>query len=163
MNAEGVAALHKLGGILIVVLVLVVVGRVVVRRGLPSSIIGLAVGMVLLGIALWTNFDPNVEAVQERAFGARPLGLPVTWVVCAAEAVLLGPALLVLGPALLALAQELMGAEGAATKGGLLELLLFGRGLSDELRAARRRALVSGGYLIALMAAWIAFAAHKRI
>src|SRR6187455_1712656 len=80
---------------------LIVVMRLRARGKLPRASAGLGLGGLLLLLAIGTNFAPDVTAVLARAFGERPLGLPVAWAVSLAEAVLLGPALVVLGASLL--------------------------------------------------------------
>jgi hypothetical protein len=162
-GAKGVDALDKLSWILFGVAAFVLLARVIVRRGLPRAWIGYGLSAAFLGIALWTNFDPAVGAVEARAFGERPFGLPVAWAVCYAEAALLGPPLFLLGPALLVVAAETLERRGSAGKAALILALASGGGLSEAGQRARRRALLAGGWLVLVMAAWIALAAYRGI
>jgi hypothetical protein len=140
---------------------LIVVMRLRARGKLPRASAGLGLGGLLLVLAIGTNFAPDVTAVLARAFGERPLGLPVAWAVSVAEAVLLGPALLVLGASLLSAYEEArrMGVRAAP----LAALFVTGAALPPAFTRARRHAIASGVYLVAWIAAWIAYASWRGI
>ncbi len=130
---------------------LIVVMRLRARGKLPRVSAGLGVGGMLPALAIDTNFAPDVTVVLARAFGERPLGLPVAWAVSLAEAVLLGPALLVLGASLLS-AHDMAARVGVRAT-PLAALFVTGAALPPAFTRARRRAIASGVYLVAWIAA----------
>jgi len=123
---------------------LIVLMRLRVRGKLPRASAGLALGGMLLALAIGTNFAPDVTAVLARAFGERPLGLPVGWAVSIAQAVLLGPALLVLGASLLS-AHDMAARMGVRAT-PLAALFVTGAVLPPAFTRARRRAIASVAY-----------------
>jgi hypothetical protein len=140
---------------------LIAVMRLRARGKLPRASAGLGLGGLLLALAIGTNFAPDVTAVLARAFGERPLGLPVAWTASLVEAVVLGPALLVLGASLLSAHEEAarLGVRGTP----LAALFVTGAALPPAFTRARRRAIASGLYLVACIAAWIAYASWRGL
>lgn len=120
---------------------------------------GLVVAGLLLACVLGVNFDPKVRAVQAAAFGATPFGLPITLVVCVAELALFAPFFWVFAH-LMRIVSESLRKGGSVSKVGII--LAVARAGPDQRRS--RNIVIAGFvYFVAIVAAWIAYAAHRGI
>jgi hypothetical protein len=137
------------------------------RRGEPlrtkpllsPAAAGRLVAILLLAVVIGVNFDPKVRATQTAAFGATPLGLPVSLVVTVVELLLFAPWLWVF-PHLMRIVMDSQRRGGSLTKGGIVMAVWHA---GPEWRRSKR--IVVGGFLyfVAIVAGWIAFAAWKGI
>ncbi|MDC0744872.1 hypothetical protein [Polyangium mundeleinium] len=114
---------------------------------------------LFLGCVLATNLDPNVRAVQVAAFGPAPLGLPVGLVVALAEVVLFAPFFWVF-PHLMRLVMDRYAQGGSLSK---LGIVLAVAQAGPEGRRSRLIVVAGLVYFIALVTAWIVFAASRGI
>lgn len=121
--------------------------------------VGLIVAGLMLACVLGVNFDPKVRAVQAAAFGATPLGLPITLVVSVAELLLFAPFFWVF-PHVMRILMDSLRKGGSASK---LGIILAVAKAGPELRRSRNIVVAGFVYFVLIVAAWIAFAAHRGI
>jgi len=126
---------------------------------LSPVVVGRALAAILIVVAVATNLAPDVVAVHTKAFGATPLGLPVTLVVSLVQAVLFAPLWWIM-PHLMQLTMNRRGAGPAVTKLAILRAIF-----SADRTHRRSRNIVLAGFLyfVALMAAWIAFTEYRGL
>ena len=117
--------------------------------------------LFLLGL-LGTNLAPEVAAVQRRAFGEAPLGVPVLVVVSIAQFLLYLPYFWVF-PHLMRIVFQATRDRASLSKTGLASYILGVHRRHPELRSARAFALGGLAYFVVLCGAWIAYAAHLGI
>lgn len=116
---------------------------------------GRIVAALLLACVLGVNFDSKVRAVQAIAFGNAPLGVPVVLVVSIAEVVLFAPYFWVV-PHLMRIASE----SGSFSK---LAIIIAVARAGPARRRSQLIVIAGFVYFVALVAAWIAYAASRGI
>lgn len=137
------------------------------RRGEPPrtkpllspDAVGRVVAVLLLACVLGVNLDPKVRATQTAAFGAAPLGLPVTLVVTVVELILFAPWLWVF-PHLMRIVMDSQRRGGSLSKAGII-LAVWRAG--PEWKRSKLIVVAGLVYFVTIVAAWIAFAAWKGI
>lgn len=113
-------------------------------------------------LLIGTTFSPDIEPVLAKAFGPEPFGLPVTWVVAAAQAVLLLPFIF-------AIHHFMLISEQAAADGHSMRkfgLLAYAASVGQHHPHLRRSQMISVAgliYFILVCGAWIAYADAKGI
>ena len=118
----------------------------------------LVVSAVVYACVIGSNFQPAVRAKQVEAFGAMPLGLPVTAVVVLAETVLFTPMPWVFW-------HGMQIAFQAARDGRWISpgYLLTVGGRHPHLRRSQVVCLGGLAYFVVLCAAWIVYAEAQGI
>ena len=123
---------------------------------IPPAWLGRGVAVLLLGAMLSVNFDPKVQAVQAKAFGATPLGMPITAFACLATVVLFTPYIWVFDHAMRIVMQARE--DGASISRVGLIVYLFGLGKQHpELSRSRNVVLGGLGFFWVLVGLWIAY------
>lgn len=113
-------------------------------------------------LLIGTTFSPGVQPVLAKAFGSEPFGLPVTWVVAGAQAVLLLPFMF-------AIHHFMLISEQAAADGhsiGKVGLLVYAASVGQRHPHLRRSQMISVAglaYFVLVCGAWIAYADAKGI
>jgi hypothetical protein len=116
------------------------------------------ISLVMYAIVIGVNFDAKVRAKHIEAFGAEPLGLPVTLVVGVVESLLFLPMPWVFWHLMRLTFQALHDGRGI----GIGYVLTVGFSHPDLRRS---QAICIGGllYFILICGAWIAYAAARGI
>jgi hypothetical protein len=124
--------------------------------------LGRGVALLLLAVMLRVNFDPAVRVVQQQAFGAAPLGMPVTVFACVATVVLFAPYFWVMDHAMRIVVQA---REDGVWVGrlGLFEYLFSVGKRHPELVRSRNVVLGGLGFFCVLVGLWSAYAAALGI
>lgn len=128
----------------------------------PPAWLGRGVAVLLLGALLSVSFDPKVQAVQAKAFGATPLGMPITAFACLATVVLFAPYVWVFEHAMRIALQALEDGASVSKVGLLVYLFSLGE-RHPELVRSRNVVLGGLGFFGVLMGLWIAYAAALGI
>lgn len=128
-------------------------------RRLSPEAVGRVLAVVLLAAILATGFDAKVRAVQIAALGRTPLGLPAVLVATGGQLALFAP-LLWLVPHLVRLVLFAQSRGAVLSKLGILSAVARA---PRELRRSRNIVIALSIYFVALLSAWIVFAASKGI
>lgn len=138
------------------------------RRDGPGGLVvspewaGRGMALLILLVLLGTNLDPEVAAVQRRAFGEAPFGAPLLVVVLIAQTILFLPYFWVF-PHLMRIVFRATSDRASLSKAGLAGYIMGVHRHHPELRRARAFALGGLAYFVVLCGAWIAYAAHLGI
>lgn len=108
------------------------------------------------------NFDPKVRVVQAKAFGDAPFGVPVTVVVIAVTTLLYLPVPWFLWHAGRVVVQAMMDGSIRSKLGVIVALFTIGQ-RHPHLRRSGHIAIGGLVYFVAIMAAWIVYAAVKGV
>jgi hypothetical protein len=125
----------------------------------PVSVVGPAVGVILLLLVMWVNLFDDVRPVIHERLGSTLLGLPSHLGVSLIELVVLGPLLIVWGAAALRLSEAAIKQGGPASGLGFVLWVLSSEPVK-AVGAAKRQFLVSAGALLVLLAGavvWLSF------
>jgi hypothetical protein len=123
---------------------------------------GRIVALLLLAVLLGVNLFADVAAVQGKAFGPRPLGIPVVAAVSIGELILFAPYFKVFEHIMKIVSQALR--DGASvSKLGLVYYILRVHRIHPELRRSRTIALAGFGYFVVLAAIWIMYAESRGV
>ena len=113
-------------------------------------------------LLIGTIFSPEVQPVLAEAFGPKPFGFPVAWVVAVAQAI-------VLFPFILAIHHFMLISEQAAADGhsiGKAGLLVYAASVGQRHPHLRRSQMISVAgliYFVLVCGAWIAYTDAKGI
>jgi hypothetical protein len=132
------------------------------RPVLNPRAVGAGVWVILVAILIGLNFDPRVHATQERAFGARPLGLPLEVPMPIANLLLALPFFWVLRHVAI-LMQRARADRASVDRLGFMVYLLQVARLHPEHRRSQTIVAIGGLYAVILAAAWIAYTAYLGI
>jgi len=136
-------------------------GQAPPRPRSPRTIARFSAGLVL-ALVLAVNLYDDVHAVQVAAFGDRPFGWPVTFVVCAAQVLLFLPYFWILGHFAEIVAQARR--DGASLS--IVGLVAYALGIErvhPHLVRSRTIAALGLAYFGVLVSVWIAYAEHLGI
>lgn len=124
---------------------------------IPPAWLGRGVALVILATTLAVNFDPAVQLVQVKAFGAAPLGMSTTTFACLATVVLFAPYFWVFEHLVHIIVQAREDGASVSKVGLLVYLAGIGK---RHPRLVRSRNVVLGGlaFFVVLAGAWIAYA-----
>jgi hypothetical protein len=124
--------------------------------------LGRIVAAVLLAVLVSVNHDDAVRAVQEKAFGASPLGLGTTLFADLATVVLFAPYFWVMEHAMRIVVQARQDGTWLSRSGLLSYLLEVGK-RHPELARSRNVVAFGLGYFFLLLGLWIAYAEARGI
>lgn len=119
---------------------------------------GRVVGLLLVAVIVLVNLDDKVAAVQAKAFGAAPWGVPVTPLVMVVSFILFAPYIWVF--------EHVMKIAFRAQREGVrlgLEAIIRLPQQYPELERSRLIALLGLGYFVVIAGAWILFASSRGI
>lgn len=123
---------------------------------------GRIVALLVLAGVLSTNLFADVAAVQQRAFGTSPLGIPVLVLVSLVEVLLFAPLFWVFEH-LMRLALRAIRDNGGLSRIALVLYILRVSSAHPELIRSRNIVLVGLAYTVALLAGWILYASHEGL
>ena len=120
---------------------------------------GYVVATLLMGAVAAAEFDASVRAVQTKLFGASAFGLPTVAVVLVIEAVLFAP-LFWMMPHLMTIVMAAQREGRGVSKAAILTAVAT----AGPEHARSKRIVIAGAvYFVALMEAWIAYAAYRGV
>ena len=108
------------------------------------------------------TFFPDVQPVLVKAFGSKPFGLPVTFVVALAQAILLLPFVFAIHHFMRIAEQAARDGHGIGKVGLLVYAMTVGQ-RHPQLRRSQVFSLMGLIYFVALCGAWIAYADARGI
>jgi hypothetical protein len=124
--------------------------------------LGRVLALLFLVIMLATNGYADVLAVQQKAFGATPFGIPVSRVVSAVELLLFLPYFWIFEHVMRIVSQAVRD-QASLSKSALASYILNVHKRHPELARSRVIAIAGLAYFVLLAGSWIAFASSKGI
>lgn len=127
-----------------------------------KSKISYALPALIYALLIGTAFSPDVQSVLAKAFGAKPFGFPVVWVVAIAQAVLLLPFAFAIHHFML-IAHRAVADGHSVGKIGLLAYAANVGQRHPDLRRSQMISLAGLIYFVLICGIWIAYADAKGI